>query len=108
MGPIRNARRLAAAGNLAAICFSFGLSGLAAAQERPNSVDMTCAQTAGIVASHGYAVIGTGPNVYDRYVASRAYCTPTENNEAAFVATADQRRCFIGYTCKEISTDRDN
>jgi hypothetical protein len=93
---------------LATICFACALPGLAAAQERPNSLEMTCAQTAGIVASQGYAIIGTGPNVYDRYVSSRAYCTQTEINEPAFVATADQRRCFIGYTCKDMSINRDN
>lgn len=100
----RTNRRLAAS-----ICFVFALPGLAIAQGRPDSTSMTCAQTAGMVASQGAAVIGTGPNVYDRYVVSRAFCSPSETTEPAWVATGDQPRCFIGYTCKEVSNfDRNN
>jgi hypothetical protein len=100
--------RLAATRRLAAICFTFALPGLAAAQGRPNSANMTCAQTAGVVASQGAAVIATGPKIYDRYVVSRAFCTPSETTEPAWVATGDQPRCFIGYTCKELSTHERN
>ena len=87
---------------------ALALPGLASAQGRPNSEAMSCAQAAGLVAASGAAVIGTGPNIYDRYVTSRAYCTKTEMTEPAWVGTADRRRCFIGYTCKDTSTDDAN
>jgi len=99
------ASSLSAFGRLTAtICFAFTLPGLAMAQGRPDSLNMTCAQAAGMVSSRGAVVIGTGPNLYDRYVATRAFCSPTETTDPAWVATSDQRRCFIGYTCKEVST----
>jgi hypothetical protein len=96
---VKNARSLAAV-----ICVSFVLPGLAAAQERPDSTEMTCSQVSGLVASQGGAVVASGPNIYDRYVVDRSFCSPVEVTEPAWVTTRDQPRCFIGYTCKDLSS----
>lgn len=66
---------------------------------RPDSLAMTCSQTAGLVAKSNGIVIGTGPNIYDRYVASRASCMVEEQLKPAWVKTRDNPQCFIGYTC---------
>jgi hypothetical protein len=73
----------------------------AAAQSRPSSVRMTCRQAAGLVASRGAIVLGTGGYTYDRYVAHSGFCLRTEMTEAAWVPTLDRPQCFVGYTCKE-------
>ncbi|MDH7795477.1 MULTISPECIES: hypothetical protein [unclassified Beijerinckia] len=71
------------------------------AQGRPDSLMMTCAQAAGLVRSSGAAVVGTGPRLYDRYVSTKAYCTPMQYIDPAWVATRDVQACNIGYLCKE-------
>jgi hypothetical protein len=81
----------------------------AAAQSRPDTTRMSCAAARALVTRHGAIVLGTGrslydrnaPSLFDRYVVSRAYCMSTEVIEPAFVPTADNRQCFIGYTCLE-------
>jgi hypothetical protein len=73
----------------------------AVAQSRPDTTRMTCAAARALVMRHGGIVLGTGPSLYDRYVSSRAYCMTTEVTEPAFVQTADDRQCFVGYTCRE-------
>ncbi|HEV2571858.1 hypothetical protein [Methylocella sp. CPCC 101449] len=71
------------------------------AQGRPDSLMMTCAQAAGLVRSNGAAVVGSGPSLYDRYVSSRAYCTPMQYIDPAWVPTRDVQACNIGYLCRE-------
>ncbi|HEY7386293.1 MAG TPA: hypothetical protein VH743_21750 [Beijerinckiaceae bacterium] len=72
-----------------------------AAQPRPSTVAMSCAQAAGLVASRGAIVLGTGGYTYDRFVAHRGFCLITEMTEPAWVPTRDTRQCFVGYRCKE-------
>lgn len=71
------------------------------AQERPNSLAMTCAQATGLVRSQGAVVVGSGPSLYDRYVENRGYCTPMQYVEPAWVPTRDAPSCQIGYLCRE-------
>lgn len=73
----------------------------ALAQPRPSTVAMTCAQAAGLVASRGAIVLGTGGYTYDRFVQHRGFCLITETTEAAFVPTRDNPQCFVGYRCVE-------
>jgi hypothetical protein len=73
----------------------------AAAQHRPSTVAMGCAQARNVVASSGGIVLGTGGYTYDRFVADRRFCLLTEATDPAWVPTADSRQCFIGYRCKE-------
>lgn len=85
--------RYAAAGaTLAAIA-----SGPALA--RPDSLTMTCAAAAGMVSSQGAVVMGTGPNIFDRYVISLRYCAGSEQLKPEWIKTKDNPQCFVGYTC---------
>jgi hypothetical protein len=71
------------------------------AHARPYTPEMACGRVANIVSLNGAMVMDTGPNTYDRYVVSKAYCTPQERLKAAFVPTANDDQCFIGYTCEQ-------
>jgi hypothetical protein len=70
------------------------------AQGRPDTLRMPCAIAAGLVRSAGAIVLGTGPNIYDRYVASRAFCQRDEQIEPRWLATSDTPQCLIGYSCE--------
>lgn len=73
----------------------------AAAQSRPDSLRLTCAATSALVRQQGQVVIGTGPNIYDRYVSNQSYCSQDETTVPVWLQTADQNQCFIGYRCRE-------
>jgi hypothetical protein len=73
----------------------------ALAQSRPSSVAMSCRQAAGLVASRGAIVLGTGGYTYDRFVADQRFCLRTEVTEPAWVPAGDTPQCFVGYRCKE-------
>lgn len=77
-------------------------AGTAQAQRRPDTLTMSCASARALVQKAGAIVLGTGPNIYDRYVNHRGYCTPSEDIDPAYVSTRDRQACFIGYTCREI------
>ncbi len=74
-----------------------GSSGLALA--RPDSLTMTCAAAAGLVSRSGAVVMGTGPNLFDRYVTSVRYCSGFEQLKPEWIKTKDNPACFVGYTC---------
>ena len=78
----------------------------AVAQPRPSTVNMRCAQAAGIVAARGAVVLGTGGFTYDRFVSDRRFCAITETTEPAWVPAADTPQCFVGYRCKEPTSER--
>ena len=80
----------------------------AVAQPRPSSVQMSCGQAAGLVASRGAIVLGTGGYTYDRFVADQRFCLRTETTLPAWVPTRDTPQCFVGYRCKEREFLRDN
>ncbi|QIB34509.1 hypothetical protein [Ancylobacter pratisalsi] len=88
-----------------ALLFAVPLAALTAtsafAQSMPNSLNMSCAATFDLVREKGAVVIGTGPNVYDRYVSDQRYCGLDETTFPAWLQTADQKQCFIGYRCRE-------
>lgn len=73
----------------------------ALAQGRPDSLTMTCSAVQALVRQQGAVVIGTGPNVFDRYVADRRFCMPTQIAQNAFIATRDNRSCLVGGICRE-------
>ena len=73
----------------------------AAAQPRPSTVNMSCRQAAGLVASRGAVVLGTGGHTYDRFVADRRFCLATEVTEPVWVPARDTPQCLVGYRCKE-------
>lgn len=71
----------------------------AAAHARPDSTAMTCAEAKDLVSAHGEIVIGTGPHLYDRYVAHGGYCELGTVAEPAWIKTADDAQCLVGYRC---------
>jgi hypothetical protein len=73
----------------------------AGAQPRPSTVAMNCQRAAGLVASHGALVLGTGGHTYDRFVIDRRFCLRSEVTEPAWVPAGDTPQCFVGYRCKE-------
>ena len=73
----------------------------AVAQPRPSTVNMSCRQAAGLVASRGAIVLGTGGYTYDRFVRDRSFCLITEVTEPVWVPAGDTPQCFVGYRCKE-------
>ncbi|HSG96223.1 MAG TPA: hypothetical protein VLA28_11940 [Afifellaceae bacterium] len=71
------------------------------AYARPDVRTMSCAQARALVIQYGAVVLTTGRYTYDRYVAGQAYCEMPFVIRRAWVATADTRRCNIGYTCEQ-------
>ncbi|MDB5594246.1 MAG: hypothetical protein JWM36_1207 [Hyphomicrobiales bacterium] len=76
------------------------LAGGASAQGRPDTLQMSCGMAASLVSRAGAIVLGTGPNIYDRYVASRAFCQRDEEMRPRWLATRDAPQCFIGWVCE--------
>jgi hypothetical protein len=73
----------------------------AAAQPRPSTTAMSCNQAAGLVASRGAIVLGTGGYTYDRFVRDHRFCLRSETTEPVWVPAADTPQCMVGYRCKE-------
>jgi hypothetical protein len=71
------------------------------AMARPSTLAMSCGQAAGIVASAGGIVLGTGGYTYDRFVTHGGFCLRGEIEEPAWVPTFDTPQCFVGYRCRE-------
>jgi hypothetical protein len=81
------------------------LSTGAMAQSGPTTLNMTCAQARGIVASQGAVVLRTGPNTYDRYVRGSSFCARGETVHPVWVRTADAAQCPIGGVCRSVEID---
>ncbi len=75
------------------------IAGATAAVARPDTLRMTCNQARAVVASQGAAVLGSGPNIYDRYVADRRFCPPGDVARASYVQTIDAPYCPVGGVC---------
>jgi len=99
-GPRKAAARRAMA--LAAVLATAVVAApVAHAQQRPDSARMQCAQVWPFVQSRGVVILGTGPYVYDRFVADGRFCAVTQRTDVAFVRSADAANCFAGYICRE-------
>ena len=77
----------------------------AAAQTRPDSLRMSCDAVRRLILERGAVILGTGPDIYDRYVSTQGFCQRDERTEPVWMATADSRQCFIGYSCKRQSDE---
>ncbi|MDB5533040.1 MAG: hypothetical protein JWO28_1355 [Hyphomicrobiales bacterium] len=73
----------------------------APAQARLNTMSMTCDQAKNVVVQQGAVILGNASRRFDRYVATRAYCTPQEIIMPDWIATRDNPKCFVGYRCKD-------
>ncbi len=71
------------------------------AQGRPLTLQMSCYGARELVASQGAVVLSTGPTTYDRYVTGYGRCVLGEVPDPAWVPTADNPQCLIGYRCVE-------
>jgi hypothetical protein len=76
--------------------------GLTCADMRPASRSLTCDRARALVEKQGAVIFTTGPTTFDRFVASRAFCTVSEQLEPAFAPASDDPQCFVGYRCREI------
>ncbi|MFG1301150.1 hypothetical protein V5F49_15260 [Xanthobacter sp. V3C-3] len=83
-------------------------AGPATAQARPDSLSMTCAEAANLVTTQGAVVIGTGPNLFDRYVREVRFCSGAEQLKPEWIKTRDNPQCFVGYVCYVPSRDNNN
>jgi hypothetical protein len=75
----------------------------ALAQGRPATTRMSCKAAESLVQRSGAIVLSTGGQTYDRYVASQSFCATGYYARAAFVRTADNPQCYIGYYCSGAS-----
>ena len=71
------------------------------AQARPDSLTMSCAAAYELVRQRGAVVIGTGPNLYERFVTDARYCEMAQRTKPAWIPTADQRQCLVGQRCRD-------
>ena len=97
--------QIAAIKGLAACLALCAASPCCFAQGRPDTMKMSCAAAKNLVTRQHAIVLGTGPTIYDRYVASDAFCQADEVGRAAFVRSADNPQCFIGFYCVWPSLD---
>jgi hypothetical protein len=82
------------------------VSGAAAGQERPSTLDMSCADARALVATRNAVVLSTGGRNFDRYFASRVLCSVMNAEpEPRSVPTADDPSCAIGYICRPVQDD---
>jgi hypothetical protein len=68
---------------------------------RQSTTTMTCGQAAATVAKAGAIVLTTGPNTYERFVATSDKCLEGELTEPATAPTTDSEACPVGYICKQ-------
>ena len=73
----------------------------AVAQSRPSTLNMSCGQTAGLVAARGSIVLGTGGYTYERFVSDQRFCLRDETTEPMWVPARDTPQCFVGYRCTD-------
>ncbi len=86
-----------------AVLVVLGIAADAAAQPRPNTLQMSCRQAQALVVSHGAIVLGTGPNRYERYVRDQSFCPVGMRTETIWDQTADLAACPVGYRCRDAS-----
>lgn len=70
------------------------------AQARPSTLGMSCGEAQSIVRQSGAIVLSTGGNTFDRFVASRQFCGPDEEQIATWAPTADTPQCLVGSRCE--------
>ena len=85
-----------------AILILCGAAGPALAQ-RASTPAMSCRAAATLVAQHGAVVLGTGPDLYDRYVRNESFCPTGYYARPAFLPTRDNPQCYVGNYCSGIS-----
>ena len=73
----------------------------ASAAPRPDVSQMSCAQAQSLIRQQGAVVATTGPQTYRRFVSDIRFCDAGNHYlHPAFTPTADDRSCYVGYTCE--------
>jgi hypothetical protein len=73
----------------------------AVAQSRPSTPSLPCVRAAALVQTQGAIVLGTGGYTYDRFVSGGNFCLVGERPDPAWVPSADNPQCFVGYRCRQ-------
>lgn len=68
------------------------------AQGRPDSRSLDCGEVQSLIDARGAVVLTTGQFTYDRYVASRQFCSHPYVPVFASVPTRDRQECPV-YRC---------
>jgi hypothetical protein len=84
---------------LCAAIILISIDSSALAQSRPLTLRMVCSQVRELVFAEGAIVLNTSPTTYDRYIAGSGQCLLGEVPDPAWVPTADNPQCPIGYRC---------
>ena len=66
-----------------------GAATVVAAQGRPSTLAMSCAQARALIQWQGAIVLSTGPYTYDRFVRDQGFCPLAEVAEQTWEPTAD-------------------
>jgi hypothetical protein len=66
---------------------------------------MTCAAANAFVRARGAVILGTGRDLYDRYVADQSQCQRGQSTLPAFAPTTDNPQCVIGWRCVEVTIE---
>jgi hypothetical protein len=75
---------------------------------RPNTTTMSCAEAAATVTRAGAITLSTGPNTYQRFVASIRNCMPRQQTDPGYAPTRDSPRCQVGLVCRRPDWFPDN
>ena len=79
----------------------------ALAQVGPLTTARTCSEDRALVSARGAVVLSTSAMTYARYVKDAAYCLVDQYPAPAWVPSADNPQCFVGYRCKDGPDDSD-
>jgi hypothetical protein len=79
----------------------------ALAQVGPLTTARTCGEDRALIDARGSAVLSTSAMTYGRYVKDGAYCLVDQFPAPAWVPSADNPQCFIGYRCSDGPNDSD-
>ena len=79
----------------------------ALAQVGPLTTARTCSEDRALVSARGAVTLSTSAMSYGRYVKDGAYCLVDEYPAPAWVPSADNPQCFVGYRCKDGPDDSD-
>jgi hypothetical protein len=85
----------------AVLVWAVVLAAQAQAQARLDAPSSTCAQLQASLQRLGGALVSTGPYLYDTYFANESGCGIRRRPVPSYVATRDNRQCFLGYRCAE-------
>ena len=87
------------------IALAMACASTAMAQSRPSTTTMTCAAANAFVRARGAVVMGTGRDLFDRYVSDQSQCQRGQSTLPAVAPTTDNAQCMIGWRCIEVTID---